>query len=76
MFKYALGQNVKVRVLGFITEGVVKLRQYRETELKYEISYEVEFTYGIYNKIDRVTPTEFWLDEAQKQPLGFIGDNA
>jgi hypothetical protein len=64
---FAIDQEVKVQVLGFITRGKVIGMRTLTTRDNSKITYEVQFGATI---DDRVSPNQEQLKEAQTLPLG------
>ncbi len=63
MFKFEMGQRVKVMVLNVMTYGVVSERILKETLNSKEITYGVTWNDNFY---DRVSPTERQLELYQE----------
>ena len=70
MFKFELGEQVKVQVLNIITKGEIVSRNSVETKHITSRSYSVKVDLGIYE--DTMSPDEDFLVEVQQLPLGII----
>ena len=69
LFKYKLGERVKVQVFNFITRGVVVERQLFESKRNTSIRYQVQFGD---KEIDTVSPWENDLEYVQTLELGVM----
>ena len=69
IFKFKLGEKVKVQVFNFITTGIVVERQLFENNRNTSIRYQVQFDN---RACDIVEPWEYDLEYVQTLPLGKI----
>lgn len=67
LFKFVLGEKVKVQVFNFITTGIVVERQLFEDKSHMLIRYKVQFSD---KSIDTVAPWEHELTFVQTLPIG------